>query len=136
MMLKEFLEWLDENEYLKDDNWNYEIIEEQYLHQNVMDWIKNIFNNYYLISSSVVWFDEWENTYKCTFSVNWFKDVDTERLNEKLKNKNLYVMNVRINKKQQNPYSLVTAVTTTYYSNRDKYDYIFEIGVLEDDEES
>lgn len=135
MMLKEFLEWLDENEYLKDDNWNYEVIEEQYLHQNVMDKIKKIFNSYYYVSNSVVWYDEWEDTYKCTFSTNWFKDTDTEALNEKLNNIKMNIVNVKLIKKQQNPYSLVTSVTTTFYSNRDKYEYTFEIGELKYDEE-
>ena len=133
-MIEDFLKWLDDNEYLKDDDWNYEIITEQYLHSNIMDKIKKIFNSYYYISDSVVWYDEWENTYKCTFTVNWFKDVDTERLNEKLNKKNLQILNVKINKKQQNPYSFSTISTTTYYSNRDKYDYTFEIGVVEDDD--
>lgn len=134
-MIEDFLKWLDENEYLKDDDWNYEIITEQYLHSNIMDKIKKIFNSYYYISDSVVWYDEWENTYKCTFSSNWFKDTDTEVLNEKLNDIKMNIINVKLVKKQQNPYSFVTPISTTFYSNRDKYEYTFEIGEIDDTED-
>lgn len=134
-MIEDFLKWLDENEYLKDDDWNYEIITEQYLHSNIMDKIKKIFNSYYYISDSVVWYDEWENTYKCTFSSNWFKDTDTEVLNEKLNDIKMNIINVKLVKKQQNPYSFATAISTTFYSNRDKYEYTFEIGEIDDTED-
>ena len=134
-MIEDFLKWLDENEYLKDDDWNYEIITEQYLHSNIMDKIKKIFNSYYYISDSVVWYDEWENTYKCTFSVNWFKDTDTEVLNEKLNDIKMNIINVKLVKKQQNPYSSITLSTTTFYSSRDKYEYTFEIGEINDTED-
>lgn len=134
-MIEDFLKWLDENKYLKDDNWDYEIIKEQYLHSNVMDKIKKIFNSYYYVSNSVVLYDEFKDTYKCTFSTNWFKDTDTEALNEKLNNIKLNIVNVKLIKKQQNPYSFTTLSTTTFYSNVDKYEYTFEIGELKYDEE-
>ena len=119
-MIEDFLKWLDENEYLKDDNWDYEIIKEQYLHSNVMEKIGKIINSYYYISNSVVWYDEWEDTYKCTFSTNWFKDTDTEALNEKLNEIKMNIINVKLVRKQQTPYSSTTIYTTTFYSNRDK----------------
>lgn len=134
-MIEDFLKWLDENEYLKDDNWDYEIIKEQYLHSNVMEKIGKIINSYYYISNSVVWYDEWEDIYKCTFSTNWFKDIDTEVLNEKLNEIKMNIINVKLVKKQINPYSSSTINTTTFYSNRDKYEYTFEIGEIEYDEE-
>lgn len=134
-MIEDFLKWLDENEYLKDDNWDYEIIKEQYLHFNVMEKIRKIFNSYYYISNSVVWYDEWEDTYKCTFSINWFKNTDTEALNEKLNEIKMNIINVKLVKKQINPYSSTTINTTTFYSNRDKYEYTFEIGEIKYDEE-
>lgn len=130
--MEEFLKWLDENGYLKDDDLNYEIITEQYLHSNVMDRIKNIFDSYYHISNTVVWYDEWENTYKCIFSSNLIEDIDTEALNEKLNNIKMNIINVRLSKKQQNPYSLST---TTFYISVDKYEYSFEIGEIKYDEE-
>lgn len=130
--MEEFLKWLDENGYLKDDDLNYEIITEQYLHSNVMDRIKNIFDSYYHISNTVVWYDEWENTYKCIFSSNLIEDIDTETLNEKLNNIKMNIINVRLSKKQQNPYSLST---TTFYISVDKYEYSFEIGEIKYDEE-
>lgn len=142
-MIEDFLKWLDDNEYLKDDDWNYEIITEEYLHSNVMNKIKRIFNSYYHIFNTVVWYDEWKNTYKCTFSANWFKDIDTEVLNEKLNDIKLNIINVKLVKKQQNPYSVTqrnphsatSLSTTTFYSNRDVYNYTFEIGEFEYDEE-
>lgn len=143
MMMEEFLKWLDENEYLKDDDLNYEIITEQYLHSNVIDKIKTIFDFHYLISNTVVWYEEWENIYKCTFSTDWFKDIDTEALNEKLNDIKLNIVNVRVIKKQQKPYSTSTfyktypTIDTTFYSNnRDRYEYTFEIGEFEYDEEN
>lgn len=132
-MLENFLEWLDENEYLKDDNWDFEKISEEYLHSDIMDKIKRIFNSYYYITNSVVWYDE--NTYKCTLSANWFKNTDTEVLNEKLNVIKLNITNVKIVKKQQNPYSITALNTTSYYSNRDIYEYTFEIGEFENDKE-
>ena len=47
----------------KDDDLNYEIIIEQYLHFNIIDKIKNIFDLHYHIPNTIVWYDEWENTY-------------------------------------------------------------------------
>ena len=134
--MEDFLKWLDENEYLKDDDLNYEIITEQYLHSNIIDKIKNIFDFHYLISNTVVWYEEWENIYKCIFSNNWFKDTDSEVLNEKLNDIGLNIVNIKIVRKQQNPNPyLITYNTTTYYSNRDKYEYVFEIGEIKYDEE-
>ena len=134
--MEDFLKWLDENEYLKDDDLNYKIITEQYLHSNIIDKIKNIFDSYYHIYNTMVWYEEWENIYKCTFSNNWFKNTDTEVLNEKLNDIGLNIVNIKIVRKQQNPnpYS-ITYNTTTYYSNRDKYEYVFEIGEIKYDEE-
>ena len=62
--MEDFLKWLDENEYLKDDGLNYKIITEQYLHSNIIDKIKNIFDSYYHIYNTMVWYEEWENIYK------------------------------------------------------------------------
>lgn len=132
--MEDFLKWLDENEYLKDDDLNYKIITEQYLHSNIIDKIKNIFDSYYHIYNTMVWYEEWENIYKCTFSNNWFKDTDTEVLNEKLNDIGLNIVNIKIVRKQQNP-NPYTYNTTTYYSNRDKYEYVFEIGEIKYDEE-
>lgn len=128
--MEEFLKWLDENEYLKDDDLNYEMITEQYLHFNIIDKIKNIFDSYYH-SNTMVWYDEWENTYKCIFSTNLIEDIDTEILNEKLNNIKMNIINVRLTKKQQNPYSLST---TSFYISVDKYEYAFEIGEIKYDD--
>lgn len=134
-MIEDFLKWLDDNDYLKDDDWNYEIIKEQYIHSNKISWIKSIVNSYFLISDSITWFDEWENTYKCTFNTNWFKDFDSERLNEKFMKNNYRIINVRIKKIQTNPYSFSTTSVTTYISNRDKYEYTIEIGEVDVEED-
>ena len=128
--MEEFLKWLDENKYLKDDDLNYKIITEQYLHSNVIDRIKSIFDSYYL--NTVVWYEEWENIYKCTFSTNLIKDIDTEALNEKLNDINMNIVNVRLTKKEQNSYPLST---TSFYFNNIKYEYVFEIGGFRYDEE-
>lgn len=132
-MIENFLKWLYENEYLKDDDLDYETIMEQYLHSNAMDKIKKIFDSYFYVSNSVVWYDEYENAYKCTFSTNWFKDINTKALNEKLNNIKMNIINIELIKKQQNPYSISTFYNTTtfYSSNRDRYEYTFEIGEFE-----
>lgn len=134
--MEDFLKWLDENEYLKDDGLNYKIITEQYLHSNIIDKIKNIFDSYYHIYNTMVWYEEWENIYKCTFSNNWFKDTDTEVLNEKLNDIGLNIVNIKIVRKQQNPnpYS-ITYNTTTSVIGINKYEYVFEIGEIKYDEE-
>lgn len=123
--MEDFLKWLDENEYLKDDDLNYKIITEQYLHSNIIDKIKNIFDSYYHIYNTMVWYEEWENIYKCTFTTNFIEDIDTEALNEKLNDINMNIVNVRLIKKEQNTNSL----STTFFSiNVCKYEYAFEIG--------
>lgn len=135
--MEDFLKWLDENGYLsKDDDLNYKIITEQYLHSNIIDKIKNIFDSYYHIYDTMVWYEEWENIYKCTFSNNWFKDTDTEVLNEKLNDIGLNIVNIKIVRKQQNPnpYS-ITYNTTTSVIGINKYEYVFEIGEIKYDEE-
>ena len=131
--MEDFLKWLDENEYLKDDDLNYKIITEQYLHSNIIDKIKNIFDSYYHIYNTMVWYDEWENIYKCTFTTNFIEDIDTEALNEKLNDINMNIVNVRLIKKEQNTNSL----STTFFSiNVCKYEYAFEIGKFRYDEEN
>lgn len=134
-MIEDFLKWLDDNDYLKDDDWNYEIIKEQYVHSNKISWIKNIINQHFLISNSITWYDEWENTYKCTFSVNWFKDIDTEKLNEKFMKNNYKIVNVKVKKVLTNPFSISTSAVTSYVSNRNKFDYTIEIGEIDDTED-
>lgn len=126
--MEEFLKWLDENGYLKDDDLNYEIITEQYLHSNIINKIKNIFDSYYRIYNTMVWYDEWENIYKCIFTTNLIEDIDTEALNEKLNDINMNIVNVRLIKKEQNTHSLST---TTFRINVCKYEYAFEIGEFE-----
>ena len=131
--MEDFLKWLDENEYLKDDDLNYKIITEQYLHSNIIDKIKNIFDSYYHIYNTMVWYEEWENIYKCTFTTNFIEDIDTEALNEKLNDINMNIVNVRLIKKEQNTNSL----STTFFSiNVCKYEYAFEIGKFRYDEEN
>lgn len=131
--MENFLKWLDENGYLsKDDDLNYEIITEQYLHFNIIDKIKNIFDSYYHIPNIMVWYEEWENIYKCTFTTNLIKEIDTEALNEKLNDINMNIVNVRLSKKEQNSYPLST---TSFYFNNIKYEYVFEIGEFRYDEE-
>lgn len=129
--MEEFLKWLDENGYLKDDDLNYEIITEQYLHSNIIDKIKNIFDSYYHIYNTMVWYDEWENIYKCTFTTNFIEDIDTEALNEKLNDINMNIINVRLIKKEQNTNSLST--TTYFRINVCKYEYVFEIAEIKYD---
>ena len=130
-MMEDFLKWLDENRYLsKDDDLNYEIIIEQYLHFNIIDKIKNIFDLHYHIPNTIVWYDEWENTYKCTFTTNLIRDIDTETLNNKLNDIKMNIINVRLTKKQQNPYSLST---TSFHISVDKYEYVFEIAEIKYD---
>lgn len=131
--MEEFLKWLDENGYLKDDDLNYEIIIEEYLHFNIIDKIKNIFDSYYHIYNTMVWYDEWENIYKCTFTTNFIEDIDTEALNEKLNDINMNIVNVRLIKKEQNTNSLST---TIFSINVCKYEYAFEIGKFRYDEEN
>lgn len=98
--MEDFLKWLDENRYLsKDDDLNYEMITKQYLHSNVMDRIKRIFDSHYHITNTVVWYEEWENIYKCTFSTNLIKDIDTEALNNKLNDIKMNIINVKLTKK-------------------------------------
>ena len=131
--MEDFLKWLDENGYLKDDDLNYKIITEQYLHSNIIDKIKNIFDSYYHIYNTMVWYEEWENIYKCTFTTNFIEDIDTEALNEKLNDINMNIVNVRLIKKEQNTNSL----STTFFSiNVCKYEYAFEIGKFRYDEEN
>lgn len=131
--MEDFLKWLDENGYLKDDDLNYEIIIEEYLHFNIIDKIKNIFDSYYHIYNTMVWYEEWENIYKCTFTTNFIEDIDTEALNEKLNDINMNIVNVRLIKKEQNTNSL----STTFFSiNVCKYEYAFEIGKFRYDEEN
>lgn len=131
-MMEDFLKWLDENKYLKDNDLNYEMIIEEYLHFNVIDKIKNTFDSYYHISDTMVWYDEWENTYKCIISTNQFKGINTEALNEKLNDIKMNIINVKLIKRQLNTYSTTAFYnTTTFYSNRDKYEYTFEIGEFE-----
>ena len=129
------LEWLKENKYLKEiKNSEYKTIIKQYSSSKKLEKIKDIFNLYYLISNSVVWFDTENNVFKCTFTTNWYKDTDTERLNEKLKNEKLCITNVKIIKNQRNSYVSTSIVSTTYYSNRDIYEYEFEIGCIKNDD--
>lgn len=134
-MIEDFLKWLDDNDYLKYGDWDYEIIKEQYVHSNKISWIKSIINQHFLISNSMVWYDEWENTYKCTFSVNWFKDIDTETLNEKFMKNNYKIVNIKVKKVLTNPFSISTSTVTSYVSNRNKFDYTIEIGEIDDTED-
>lgn len=46
------------------------------------------------------------------------------------------IINVKLVRKQQIPYSSTTIYTITFYSNRDKYEYTFGIGEIKYDEES
>lgn len=131
MMNVQELEWLKENGYLKEiEESEYKTIVKQHLSSRKLNEIKSIFNSYYLISNSVVWFDTENNVFKCTFTTNWYKDTNTERLNEKLKNEKLCITNVKIIKKQRNSYVSTSMISTTYYSNRDMYKYEFEIGCI------
>ena len=41
-----------------------------------------------------------------TFTTNLIRDIDTETLNNKLNDIKMNIINVRLTKKQQNPYSL------------------------------
>ena len=134
-MIEDFLKWLDDNDYLKYGDWDYEIIKEQYVHSNKISWIKSIINQHFLISNSMVWYDEWENIYKCTFSVNWFKDIDTETLNKKFMKNNYKIVNIKVKKVLTNPFSISTSTVTSYVSNRNKFDYTIEIGEIDDTED-
>ena len=112
----------------KGDDLNYEIIIEQYLHFNIIDKIKNIFDLHYHIPNTIVWYDEWENTYKCTFTTNLIRDIDTETLNNKLNDIKMNIINVRLTKK-----TTKSLFTTSFHISVDKYEYVFEIAEIKYD---
>lgn len=109
----------------KDDDLNYEIIIEQYLHFNIIDKIKNIFDlHYHILLFGMM------NGKIPTFTTNLIRDIDTETLNNKLNDIKMNIINVKLTKKQQNPYSLST---TSFHISVDKYEYLFEIAEIKYD---
>lgn len=133
--LKNFLKWLKENNYLKDV-YDLDILFEQYNYNDNCNWIKKKLNSYFLISSSNIFYDEWERVYKYYFTTNYFKTLNTEMINGKLSKENYKIINVKIEKKSK-PYTVTEyGFSTVSYTNaRDEYIYELIIGEIDDSDD-
>ena len=73
------------------------------------------------ITITIVWYGKIP-----TFTTNLIRDIDTETLNNKLNDIKMNIINVKLTKKQQNPYS-------SFHISVDKYEYVFEIAEIKYD---
>lgn len=123
-MYSKFFKWLVNNNYIED--YKYEVIIEKYKRSITAEQIKEIFNWALNLNSAYCFYEEWENKYKCYFTLDSFINVDTRKLNEKLNIENLTIENLIINKK----YNFVSKDL-----NKNKFAYEFIIGECDVDDD-